>query len=241
MAFRTSAQEQSEQAAAHRDPVLRSFDGNEFSLPAVTIDSGDVVSVNLHDILPKAAPQLIGSYGSVVFRYRTAVKRALYAAVMVHDSGHPISFHLDAFGKSDEFQAGSREGIWWLPNETATDYLVLTNSGNNPLNAMLELTSADAKSFRQPVIIPPRQTTRLSIRSLVQKAGLAGHYGGIRIGLGKAMGDLDSTHFLFDETAGFSAMMKMFDYDPQALLSEHSWGHVKEWTTRAPHARLDYA
>ncbi|MGA2413815.1 MAG: hypothetical protein ABSF59_05165 [Candidatus Sulfotelmatobacter sp.] len=39
---------------------------------------------------------------------------------------------------------------------------------------------------------------------------------------------------LFDETSGFSAVMKMFSHDPGATLASRSFGGVKEWTTRAP-------
>jgi hypothetical protein len=63
-------------------PALRKADGTETALHAVTIEPGDVASLDLHEVLMKAAPQLIGAYGSVVLRYRTLVNRALYAAVM---------------------------------------------------------------------------------------------------------------------------------------------------------------
>jgi hypothetical protein len=77
-------------------PALRTADGTETALPPVTIKSGDVVSLDLADALLKAAPQLVGSYGSLILRYRASVSGALYAAVMVGMDGHPIAFHVDA-------------------------------------------------------------------------------------------------------------------------------------------------
>jgi hypothetical protein len=47
-------------------------------------------------------------------------------------------------------------------------------------------------------------------------------------------GSLDTLHFLFDETAGFSAILKMFDYDPTTPLQERDYAHTGVWTQRAP-------
>jgi hypothetical protein len=65
--------------------------------------------------------------------------RNLYAAVMVYDTGHPIDFHMDAFAQATEFDAGSREGIWWLPGDSVTGYLILTNVGDRNLAPSLVL------------------------------------------------------------------------------------------------------
>lgn len=102
-------------------PVLRGPDGTEFPLPPVTIAPNEIKSVDVSDAITKSAAPLAGSYGSVVFRYHSKTGRNLYAAVMVFDSGHPIAFHLDAYPESKEYDTGSREGIWWLPNATANN------------------------------------------------------------------------------------------------------------------------
>ncbi len=73
-------------------PALRTADGSETALPAVTIKSGEVVSLDLYDALTKAAPQPGNSWGSLVLRYRAVVYHALYAAVMVRAVGRPIAF-----------------------------------------------------------------------------------------------------------------------------------------------------
>jgi hypothetical protein len=156
-------------------PSLRSTDGTEVALPPVTIGINDVITLNVHDLLPKSAPQMIGAYGSVVFRYQAPGPHALYAAVMVHDPGHAISFHLDAFPKAANYDVGSREGIWWLPNQSASDYLILTNlDDKQPLTAHVQLFSADGKRSQQPIQVPPRSTNRVSVRALVQQAGCKG-------------------------------------------------------------------
>ena len=110
-------------------PALRTADGTETGLPAVTIKPGDVVSVDLYDALMRTAPKLAGSWGSLVLRYHAVVYRALYAAVMVSAVGHPFAFHLDPFGRGSAYQAGSREGIWWLPQESVTGYLTFDQRG----------------------------------------------------------------------------------------------------------------
>ncbi|HUD67276.1 MAG TPA: hypothetical protein VMQ17_22020 [Candidatus Sulfotelmatobacter sp.] len=214
--------------------ALRTADGAETALPPVTIKSGDVASLDLSDALLKTAPKLIGVWGSLVLRYRATVHHALYAAVMLRAEGRPIAFHLDAFFQSIQFAAGSREGIWWLPRESVTDYLILTNASGQRLDSRVVLYDARGKASNQKIRLAARETNRLSIRSLLRQAGLTGSYGGFKIEMAQGAGNLDSTHLLFDELTGFSAVMKMFRHDPSTTLFSRSFGGVKEWTTRAP-------
>ncbi len=75
---------------------------------------------------------------------------------------------------------------------------------------------------------------RLVVGDLVRNAGFSGTYGGIRFEVAEGAGYIDTVHFMYDETAGFSALMKMFDHDPSAKLEERVWGGNTIWTTRAP-------
>jgi hypothetical protein len=215
-------------------PALRLADGAETALDPVTIKPQEVKSIDLAAAIPAAAPQLIGTYGSLVLRYRSPTAATLYAAMMVRRMGHAIAFHIDAMGQSQDLQVGSREGIWWFPKDTTSDYLILTNQGKNILPLDLSLYDASGKQARQKVVLGPAQTTRYSIRKLILASGLTGSYGGIKISTSAHAGSLDSLHFLFDETAGFSAILKMFDYNPNAKLEERDYARTAIWTLRAP-------
>ena len=215
-------------------PALRTPDGAETSLPAVTIQSGDVASVDLFSTLLKVAPQLTGAWGSLVLRYTSAVNGALYASAMVRADARPIAFHLDAYGRGTIYEVGSREGIWWLPWDTVTDYLILTNSGEQSIQPNLVLYDSSGKAWLQQLSLSSHETRRLSVRTLLQQAGLQGSYGGIKIDMVKGARYLDSAHLLFEESGSFSAVMKMFRHDPSTTLASRSFGGVKEWTTRAP-------
>jgi hypothetical protein len=216
-------------------PVLRLADGAETSLAPVTIQPQEVKSIDLGAaISAAAAPQLVGAYGSLALRYRSPSQRSLYAAEMVRETGHPVAFHIDAMGPSEEFQAGSREGVWWLPKDTTSDYLILTNQGQNVLPVNLSLYDASGKENKQRVLLGRYETTRFSVRKLLQAAGLAGTYGGIKVSAPAHAGSLDTLHFLFDETAGFSAILKMFEDDPQTKLQERDYAATGVWTLRAP-------
>jgi hypothetical protein len=216
-------------------PVLRLADGAETSLAPVTIKPQEVKSIDLGAaIFAAAAPQLVGTYGSVVLQYRSPSLGSLYAALMVRSVGHPFAFHIDAKGEMQGFETGSREGIWWLPKETASDYLILTNQGKNVLALDLSLYDASGKQARQKVLLAPAETTRYSIRKLILASGLTGSYGGIKIATSAHAGSLNTLHFLFDETAGFSAILKMFDYHPEAKLEERVDPRTEVWTLRAP-------
>lgn len=158
---------------------------------------------------------------------------------MVHDTGRPIMYHLDAIGQAPAYVAGSREGIWWLPTAATRDYLILTNQSDHSLQGTLWLYDAAGKSSNQPMQLSPRQTLRLSVRELLTKAGLQGTYGGIKIDVPNGAGSLDSAHILFDEVAGFSATMKMFDYNPKTRIDERDALQRGVWTTRAPMLALN--
>jgi hypothetical protein len=214
-------------------PALRTAGGSETSLPAITIAPNDVATVDLGAVIPSVAPQLVSSYGSIVFRYTASVVRALYAAVMVELPGTPIEFHLDAFPQASKAMTGGREGIWWLPNNSVKDWLVLANTSDSTLSASLKLYDSSGKTWQQTFTLNPRQTSRLSIRSLLRQGGLAGSFGGISIDASGRAADLDSVHFVYDDATGFLALMKMFDRNPGAVLSERSLTD-KQWTIRAP-------
>jgi hypothetical protein len=216
-------------------PVLRLADGAETSLAAVTIKPQEVKLIDLGAaISAAAAPQLVGTYGSLALRYHSPSERVLYAAEMVRETGHPVAFHIDAMGPSEDVQAGSREGVWWLPKDTASDYLILTNQGQNVLPLDLSLYDAGGKEHKQKVLLGRYETTRFSVRKLAQAAGVAGSYGGIKVSASAHAGSLDTLHFLFDETVGFSAILKMFDYDPRTDPQERDYAHTGIWTLRAP-------
>jgi hypothetical protein len=214
-------------------PALRTADGAETALSPVSIKPSDVVSLDLSSLL-SASPKLDPAYGSLVLRYRANVHRALYAAVMIRADGQPIAFHLDAEFHAASATRASREGIWWLPGESVTDFLILTNTGDRQLDSALTLYDSAGKGWHQALSLGPRQTQRLSVRSLLQKSGLSGFYGGIRLESVRTAGYPESLHLLFDEQGGFAANMKMFTHDPDVPLSSHLFGAVKEWTTRAP-------
>jgi hypothetical protein len=151
---------------------------------------------------------------------------------MIHDLGHPIALHLDAVAEAQDYDPVSREGIWWLPNETAADYLVLTNQGKRSVAFDLSIYDAAGKKSKQIMTIGPRQTSRYSVRQLVRSVGLGGVYGGIKISAHAHAGSLDSVHFVFDEQAGFSALLKMFDYEPRARIAERDYAGTGSWTLR---------
>jgi hypothetical protein len=215
-------------------PALRLPDGTEAALAPVTIKPQEVTSIDLDAAIAAAVPQLVGAYGSLVLRYRSPSLSSLYAALMVRSVGHPFAFHIDGKGALQNFETGSREGIWWLPKATTSDYLIMTNQGKNAIALELLLYDATGKVARQNLLLGPHETNRSSLRKLVQDAGLTGSYGGIKISTISHAGSLDTLHFLFDETAGFSAILKMFDYHPEAKLEERIDPQTEVLTLRAP-------
>ena len=67
---------------------------------------------------------------------------------MIRRTGHPVAFHIDAMGESQDFQTGSREGIWWLPNDAASDYLIVTNQGGKTIPITLSLFDSGGRESK---------------------------------------------------------------------------------------------
>ena len=215
-------------------PYLRTSEGAEVALAAVTLLPREVQSIDLDAAIPAGESQLVGTYGSVVLRYHSNSLRNLYAASMLRTVGHPIAFHVDATGEIQNYEVANREGIWWLPNDSASDYLILNNQGANAIQLDLSLFDSVGRAYVQKLSLEPRETARLSVRKLVQQGGLTGSYGGIKISTNAHAGSLDSLHFLFDQKVGFSALLKMFDHDPNATIEQRDNAKTATWTLRAP-------
>lgn len=216
-------------------PVLRLADGTETPLAAVSIKPEEAKSIDLDQAVTAAgASQLVGTYGSAALRYMSPSQASLYAAMIIRRPGHPTVFHVDAMGNSEGMQAGGSEGIWWLPQSTATGYLVVTNLGTHMVPVALSIYDASGRESGQNLSLAAHQTLRFSIRALVQAAGFTGSYGGISISTNAHAGSLDALHFLYDDSAGFGAILKMFHHDPKAKLAERDYAHTGSWTLRAP-------
>ena len=215
-------------------PALRTADGTETLLSPVTIKPQEVKTLDIEEAGMGSARQLIATYGSVVLRYHSPDSRNLFAMLMIRNIGHSIAYHFDGVGEIQDPRGGSREGIWWLPTDTAGDYLVLTNQGFDPLQIDVSLYDSVGREAKQKITLAARATNRLSVRPLVRSAGLTGSYGGIKVYAPTHAGSLDSLHILFDEKASFSALMKMFDQSPNTSLEERDYARTKVWTLRAP-------
>lgn len=216
-------------------PVLRLSDGTETALASVTIKPQEVKSVDISAaVAAAAAPQLVATYGSAALRFRSPSLGSLYAAMMIRSIGHAIVFHVDAGTEYQQASVGGREGIWWLPKETTSDYLILTNEGGNALPIDLSLYDAGGKENRQKVLLGPYTTSRFSVRKLAQEARFIGMYGGIKVAAATHAGALNTLHFIFDESANFSAILKMFNHDPNAKVADRDFTAAGVWTLRAP-------
>jgi hypothetical protein len=215
-------------------PALRSPDGAETALSPVTVHPQEIKIIDLESAVLATAPRYLGTYGSVVLRYHSPANRNLFAMLMIHDRGHSIAFHIDATGEDENTAPAGREGIWWLPNETATDQLVVTNQSAHPVQADLSFYDSAGREAKQTLTLQPRGTARLSARELIRANGLSGAFGGLRIFAPSHGGSLDSVHLLYDETASFSAFLKMFDHGANTTLEERDFAHTKTWTLRAP-------
>jgi hypothetical protein len=210
-------------------PVLRTSDGTDVSLPPMRIPHDQARQVDLQTLVPDLNGRA-NSYGSIVFRYNSVTRGNLFATVLLQRLGHPISFHFDAFPLNPDFVSGSRESIWWLPHPTADGFLVITNFSPRTVRARQVFTEG-TKNDVALLTLGPHETRLVSVRDAVQHAGFKTTQGGLRVEFAGDAGSLHVSEFLFDEDAGFSALMKVFERDrklPRApiTLRAHSRSHA---------------
>jgi hypothetical protein len=215
-------------------PFLRATDGTETALQPVIVPPRSIRMVHVNQAIAGVAPQLVNGYGSVVLRYSSPSDGSLFAMAMIHGVGHPYAFHVDPSGTLPNYTAGSREGIWWLPQATTSDYLIVTNQGRDPLQLDLAIFDSSGRAYHQSVALGPAAMNRYSVRQLVATAGLTGSFGGVKISTAAHADALNTLHFLFDPEAGFSALLKMFNHNPNTQIAERDFAQTGLWTLRAP-------
>ena len=94
-------------------------------------------------------------------------------------------------------------------------FLVITNFSPRTVRARQVFTEG-INSDIAALTLGPHQTRRISVRDVVQHAGFKTTQGGIRVEFAGDAGSLHVSEFLFDEDAGFSALMKVFERDKKA-------------------------
>jgi hypothetical protein len=195
-------------------PVLRAASGQEVPLTPVTVAPQHVISLDLRN-LAQSQPQILngaGSFGSVAFRFSGLDSANLFAATIVRREGQPIDFHFDADDAGSPLYAtGGLEGMWWVPAQTSTDYLILTNHADKAVAGSLILSSSSA-NHRIPLSIGPGQTKRIDLRETLGPSSI-GAIGGLTLSL-PGRESLSATQIVFDEVTGLAAIMKLFDREP---------------------------
>lgn len=212
-------------------PVLRLASGEEIPLDAVTIPSNVSISVWVNEALLKHSPAVLslpGSYGSVAFRFTSFNAMNLYATAVPTMQGEPIAFPIrarpdpQAKTRADGSRPGSLEGIWWQPRPGLKDVLIISNSSPKKINGILSLFDAGGKRWSASLPFAPHQTQRIAVGDLLQKAGLNGSYGGIKLDVPASAPALNGAHFMYDEVSKFSASLEMFSRDPNATIHERT-------------------
>jgi hypothetical protein len=203
-------------------PVLRAASGQEVSLAPVTVAAQHVISLDLRN-LAQSQPQILngaGSFGSVAFRFSGLDSANLFAATIVRREGQPIDFHFDADDAGTPlYTTGGLEGMWWVPAQTSTNYIILSNPSKKTVAGSLILSTTSANR-RVPLSIGPGQTQRIDLRETLGPSSV-GVMGGLTLSL-PGHESLSATLIVFDEVTGLTAIMKLFDREP----NDESKGHI---------------
>jgi len=93
-------------------------------------------------------------------------------------------------------QAGSREGIWWLPKDTTSDYLVLQPRRDRSA-LLLSLYDVNARENKQAVLLGPPRPTDFSGANSFRSAGFTGSHRAHQVRPPRHAGSVDTLHFSF--------------------------------------------
>jgi hypothetical protein len=151
-------------------PVLRTLTGQEILLASVNIAPENVVALDLRDLAnaDKNSGAYSGSFGSVAFRFSSLNSSNLFAATIVRRDGQPIDFHFDASPTSfPDYKLAGIEGIWWLPAQSSSAYLIVSNPSKIAVAGSVVL-SASSSNRRVPLSLAPGQTARLDLRQVTR-------------------------------------------------------------------------
>jgi hypothetical protein len=152
------------------------------------------------------------------FGSRDSIPR-IYGASIVRREGHPIDFHFDVEDSGSEYSSSGIEGIWWLPAQTTTDYLILSNPSPKPVTGFLALSGLSRTNRPITLTIGSNQTKRLDLREVLGPSAEGGA-GGLTLALpGKE--SLSATQIVFDEVTGLTAIMKLFQRETDDKAKSH--------------------
>lgn len=210
----------------HVIPVLRTHDGTEVALMPVDLKPEEVAPINLREAVASAKPELLdrmGSFGSVTFRFQGTAPGNGFAAAVVRRHGRPIEFHFDSEG----WGSTAVEGMWWLPTESSTTYLILSNPTSKPVTGKLVLSNARGAGQQLSLTVGPRQSLRTNLREALHTPA-NGTFGGLSLSM-LNNGEISATEIVFDEVSGQTAIMKLFDRQSLAEVDT-----VESRTLRAP-------
>lgn len=202
--------------------VLRTAAGQEIPLTPVTVAPQNVIAIDLRNLSQTDTnnASYVGLFGSVVFRFSGLNASNVFAATIVRREGQPIDFHFDADqAGSPAYQSGGVEGIWWLPAQTSNAFLILSNPSKKTVAGSV-LLSASSSNRRIPLNLTPGQMQRIDLRQALGSSNI-GAAGGLTISL-PGHESISATQIVFDEITGLTAIMKLFDRDP----NDQPKGHV---------------
>ncbi|HET7205958.1 MAG TPA: hypothetical protein VFI95_05185 [Terriglobales bacterium] len=161
-------------------------------------------------------------YGSVLLRFSGHHPLNIFTASIVHHEGYPINFHFDAVVVTPGVERQSHETVWWLPHNTSDGFLIVSSLTARGARVRVQMSDNLGHVFSSVVQLHGFETRRESIRDLVLSGRLSGSYGGVRVLPDKNSGQIKAELVLFDESAGFSAIMKSFGRAGDDQPEEHS-------------------
>jgi len=203
-------------------PVINLSSGKEFPLSPVTVAARHVISLDLRSLVESDSQlhEAVGSFGSISFRYQSLHAGNVFAAAMVHREGAPIDFHFDASAVGTQlYPTAGLEGVWWVPAQSSTTYLILSNPSRKVVTGSLAFSML-SKNRRVPLRLEPGQTMRIDVREMLGSSSV-GMLGGLTIALPNHQ-SVGAAEIIFDEITGLTAIMKLFDRDPDERVATHS-------------------
>ncbi|MEW6130731.1 MAG: hypothetical protein AB1757_27115 [Acidobacteriota bacterium] len=192
-------------------PVLYSLDGKEQKLPAVSIPAHDSATLRLREFVDISSDKEHFREGSLEVHFNNLDGMAIAPQLTVADANRRMSFDMES---PMHFQSSRLESLWWSLDEKTEGQVMLCNTTNQSLDAMLNVEWQGAVIPAMVVSLSSRQTLVMDIEKLLKDLRIEAKgigRGGLSISHNGAPGALIAAGVVTNKARRFASNLNFID------------------------------
>jgi len=189
-----------------------SMQGNRLDFPR-ELEGNSAEEINLNDLLGREDSEF--QEGSIQINYQyPGCQLVLSAGIILTDTAQGLAFD-ELFTRLDKPKGNRLESLWWVPTRRSRIDLVLSNTSDDPISAVIKADSSGFPAWQKEASFDfqPRETKRLKVpqRFLIDLRKPHWKAGSLTIEHTGQPGDLVARGYVWDRNIGFSNVMEFSD------------------------------